>query len=258
MGLLINYLSLHLKIKLEYKISFILTALSLICAVFIELYVIESLFKKFNLLNEFNLYEISLSFSIIWTGYSLAQIFGRGFDKFSKLIVDGSFDLLLIRPRNILIQVIGSDIAYEKIGKFIAAIIILIYSIINVVTNISLFKIVLIVIMILSTLIIFFSIYIIGSTVSFYTIQGLEIINIFTDGTKQLNQYPIDIFNKTIKNIFTYIIPITLVNYYPVQYLIGKSNNILLTLLPLLASLIIIPSILIFKIGLKKYKSSGS
>lgn len=258
MRLLLSYFSLHLKIKLEYKISFILTILALICAVFIELYVIESLFRKFNLLSEYNLYEISFSFSIVWVGYSIAQIFGRGFDKFDNLISNGTFDLLLIRPRNILLQVIGSDIAYEKLGKLIASLSILIYSSIKVITHINIFKILLLLIIIISTVLIFFAIYIIGSTVSFYTIQGLEILNIFTDGTKQLNQFPIDIYNKTIKVIFTYFIPITLVNYYPVKYLIGSSNNLLYTLLPLIASLIIIPSLLIFKHGLKKYKSSGS
>ena len=105
MRLLINYLSLHLKIKLQYKLSFIFSVISQALAIMIELYVIKSLFVKFSLLKEFEVYKLYMGFSIVWLGFSIAQMFGRGFDKFSKIIIDGSFDLLLIRPQNIFLQI---------------------------------------------------------------------------------------------------------------------------------------------------------
>ena len=104
--LLSNYLSLHLKIKLQYKLSFILSIIAQAISLVIELYVIKSMFSKFSLLEEYNVYQLYMNFSIVWLGFAIAQMFGRGFDKFSKLIIDGSFDLLLIRPQNIFLQII--------------------------------------------------------------------------------------------------------------------------------------------------------
>ena len=154
------------------------------------------------------------------------------------------------------IQIIGSEMYYEKISKVISSLIILIYSCTKIING--LFKLLLVLSIILGIFIIIISVFIIGASVSFYTIQGIEFINIFTDGTKQLGQYPMGIFNKVIRFIFTFVIPLTLVNYYPLEYLMGRTTFIGYAFLPLLSTLYIIPALLLFKVGLKKYKSSGS
>ena len=123
MKLLKNYLSLHLKISLEYKSSFILTVISQGLTVLVELFTVMTLFNKFKILEIYDTYELLLGFSTIWLGYSLVEMFGRGFDHFNKLITNGNFDILLIRPRSLFIQIIGSDICYEKLGRALLSII---------------------------------------------------------------------------------------------------------------------------------------
>lgn len=258
MSLLFNYMSMHFRVKMQYKLSFVLTVISQLLVVGVELFVIKSLFNKFSLLDKYNIYELYFNFCIIWFGHSLAQTVGRGFDKFSNLVVDGSFDLLLIRPRNLYIQIIGSDMFYEKISRVISTFILLIYSFFKITVNISFFKLIVLFLIIIGSFVMVLSVFIIGAAVSFYTIQGIEFINIFTDGTKQLGQYPMGIFNNIVRSVFTFIIPLTLINYYPMKYLTGLTSNYLYGLLPIFAILFIIPAICIFNIGLKKYKSSGS
>ncbi len=80
MKLVRNYLSLHLKTSLEYRSSFILTIISQSIALFVELFTVMTLFNKFRLLEEYNVYELLLGFSTICLGFSLAEMFGRGFD----------------------------------------------------------------------------------------------------------------------------------------------------------------------------------
>ncbi len=258
MSLLKNYLSLHLKISLEYKSSFILTIISQALAMLVELFVVISLFYKFKLLDTYNTYEILLGFSTLWLGYSLVELFGRGFDHFSKIIVNGNFDLLLIRPRSLFIQIFGSDICYEKTGRVLISLIIFIYSSIKVMTNITILKILLLVSMVLCCSIIILSVLIVGASFCFYTIQGLEVINIFTNGTRQVGQYPMGIYKKVVRIFFTLVIPITLVNYYPISYLTGETNNLIYLLLPYYSIIIFIISNIIFYIGTKKYTSTGS
>ena len=258
MGLLLNYMSLHLKTKMQYRVSFYFTLLTQLITILVEVFVLKSVFDKFNLLEEYSVYELYFNFSIIWLGYSLAQFIGRGFDKFTSLINDGSFDLLLIRPRNLFLQIIGNDIYYEKITRIISSFVLFIYGSINIINEFSIFKFFVLITIILGSFFIIISLFIIGATVCFYTIQGIEFINIFTDGTKQVGQYPMGIFPKIIRKIFTIVIPITLINYYPIEYLSGRSNNILYGFLPLISLMYFFPALIIFRHGLKKYKSSGS
>ncbi len=258
MKLIKNYLSLHLKISLEYKSSFILTVISQTLAMLVELFVVISLFNKFKLLDTYNTYEILLGFSTLWLGYSLVELFGRGFDHFSKIIINGNFDLLLIRPRSLFIQIFGSDICYEKTGRVLISLLIFIYSSIKVINDFTILKVFLLISMILCSSIIIISVLIIGASFCFYTIQGLEVINIFTNGTRQVGQYPMGIYKKAVRLFFSIVIPITLVNYYPLRYLTGESNNIIYLLLPYYSIIIFIISNIIFHIGTKKYTSSGS
>lgn len=258
MRLFLNYLSLHLKIALEYKSSFIMTLISQIIAMMVELFTVYSLFNKFQLLDEYNIYELLLGFSCLWLGYSLSELFARGFDHFDRLIINGNFDMLLIRPTSLFTQILGSDIAYEKSGRVVIAFIIFIYSAIKVINHVTFLKILLLIFMVFGCLLTIVSIFIIGASFSFVTIQGLEVVNIFTNGTRQVGQYPMGIYKKAVRLFFTIVIPITLINYYPMYYLTDKTNNIMYVFMPLFTIILFIISKKIFNKGLNKYCSSGS
>ena len=112
--------------------------------------------------------------------------------------------------------------------------------------------------MLISSIVVFFSVFLLMASYCFITVQVLEIKNLFTDGGKHIAQYPIVVFKKGIVMFFTFIIPYGFVNYYPLLYLLGKSNNILYCFSSLIVLLYVIPSLLAFKAGLKKYTSAGS
>ena len=258
MKLVFKYLATHLKVSLEYKMSLFLSIIAQGLVMLVELFTINSLFNKFGLLDTYNIYELLLGFSVVWLGFSLTEMFFRGFDHFSGLIIDGKLDILLIRPRNIYLQIFGYDICYEKTSRVLVSLGLFIYSSIKLIKTFTILKLITLISMLLGCVIIFTSIFIIGASFCFVTIQGLEVVNIFTDGSRQLGQYPMGIYKKIIRIVFTYIIPITLINYYPIRYLTENTNNIIYIFLPYLSILFLILSIIIFNNGLKKYSSSGS
>lgn len=258
MKLIKNYLAMHLKISLEYKASFILSCISQVLYMLVELFVIYALFIKFKLLDAFDMNQMLLGFSAIWLGYSLAELFGRGFDNFYKLIVRGDFDLLLIRPRSIFIQIFGSDICYEKFGRVISSLIFYIYSASKVITSITILKVLLLILMIVGCVILILSLFIIGASFCFVTVQGIEAINIITNGTKQVAEYPISIYKKPVRVFFTIIIPVVLINYYPINYLTDKTSNILYVFMPMSTLILFLISKFLFHLGMKKYCSTGS
>ena len=258
MSLIKNYLSLHLKISLEYKSSFILTLVSQTLALLVELFAVITLFNKFRLLEMYDINELLLGFSTLWLSYSLSEMFGRGFDHFEDIIKNGNFDILLIRPRSVFIQILGSEICYERFGRVLFSLIFFIYSSSKVIKNITILKLLLLIFMVFGCFITILSIFIIGASLCFKTIQGLEVVNIFTDGTRQVCQYPMGIYRKAVRIFFTIIIPINLSNYYPMEYLKGNSDNVLLVFLPLLTIIFFIIANKIFDLGVKNYKSTGS
>lgn len=258
MKLYLNSLALHLKSELEYRINFIISFLSQILIFFTYYFVILALFSKFNNIKGFTLYEVLLCFSIIQFGFSFNEVFARGIDKFDKLIIEGGFDRLLLRPKNLILQVLCSDGDFVKVSRLIQSIIVLIIALINLKIEITFMKIICLILMLISSCIIFFGIFLLAASYCFITIQGLEVRNVFTDGGKHMAQYPIGVFKKGFVFFFTFIIPYAFVNYYPLLYFIGKKDNIIYAFSPLVVLLYLIPCFIVFYMGVKKYEGSGS
>lgn len=258
MRLYLKALKLHLKSMLEYRVSFIVSFLSQIIIFFSYYFVILSLFDKFDNIKGFSLYEVLLCFSVIQLGYSLVECFARGIDRFDRLIISGEFDRLLIRPKNIILQVLCAEIDFVKISRTIQSIIVMVIALVNLNISWDILKVICLILMVISATVIFFGIFLLMASYCFITVQGLEVRNLFTDGGKHMAQYPIGVFKKGFVWFFTFIIPYAFVNYYPLLYFLGKTNNILFAFSPLIVFLYLIPCFLIFNKGIKRYASVGS
>ena len=258
MRLYFKYFKIHLKSELQYKLSFIMSFISQFFVFFGSYFTIICLFDKFSNIKGFTLYEVLLSFAIIQFGFSFCETFFRGIDQFDDLIIKGDFDRLLLRPRNILLQVFCEQVSFVKLSRFLQSIIVLVIAIIkiDVVWNIE--NIMTLIFMLISSIIIFLSIFILTASYCFYTIKGLEVRNVLTYGCREMAQYPIGIFKKGIVMFFTCIVPFGFINYYPLMFILGDTTNKLLIISPLITLVYLVPSVIIFYKGIKRYSSVGS
>lgn len=165
---------------------------------------------------------------------------------------------MLIRPRSLILQVLGSKIDFNKTGRAILSVIVFICLLIYSPNLIAFDKLITIFFMLVGTMVIYASLFVLKGGITFFTTQSLELMNIFTDGGRELSQYPLNIYKKWVLNFFSFVVPLAFVNYYPLLYVIGKSDNILYMFAPLISFLFIIPCYIVWKIGIKNYKSVGS
>jgi ABC-2 type transport system permease protein len=260
MKLYFKYLSILFKSQMEYRTSFILLSIGQFFVPFLIFISIFMFFQRFPNLGGWSLYEVALCYSVIHIGFSLSECFARGLDSFSSLIINGDFDRVLVRPRNTLLQVLGSKFEFTRIGRLTQSIIVLVFSLSNLQVSWSMYKIITLILMILSAVFIFAGIYMLGATMCFWTVEGLEVINIFTDGGREMAQYPLTIYKEWIRKFFTFVIPFGTVNYLPLMFILDKTegNSIIYMLTPLLGLLFLVPCVLIWNFGVIHYKSTGS
>lgn len=257
MKLYLRFFKMHLNSQLQYRASFILSFISQFIVFFGYYFTILCLFDNFSNIKGFTLYEVLLTFSIIQFGFAFCETFFRGMDVFDELIISGNFDKLLLRPRNIMFQVFTEEMSLVRIARLLQALIILIIALVKINIDWDIYKIITVIFMLISSILIFLGIFILAASYCFVTVKGLEVRNVFTDGGKHMAQYPIGIFKKGFKFIFTFIIPYGFVNYYPLLYILGKNNNKLFMFSPLITVLYLIPCIIVFYKGIKKYSSTG-
>lgn len=258
MKLVFKYIGMHFKSQLEYKSSFILSFLAQILPTGLSAIMVFVLIDKFNFGDRFNVYEVMLGVSIVQFGFSFSECFGRGFDKFSDIIKKGNLDLMLIRPRSIYLQIFGSNIEFSKLSRVLGSLSLFLIAVNNVSFDKSITNILLLILLLMFSSLIYLSLYILAACFCFRTIEGLEFMNIFTDGSREFGQYPMGLFGREVLIFFTYLVPIACVNYYPVRYIMGYSDSILYLISPLFCFVIFTISIILFNKCMKNYTSSGS
>lgn len=258
MKLYLKYFSMQLKSILEYRKAFLISAIAQILTSVTAFISIFFLFDKFGSIEGYTFDNVLICFSISFVGYSIAECFFRAFDHFDRMISNGKFDRILIRPRNLILQILGEEIEFIKFGRAITALVIFIIVLSKHSELLRADKFITLLLMIIGTTIIYASLFVLKAGISFFTTQSLEIMNIFTDGARDLAQYPLNIYQKWVKTFFTYILPLAWVNYYPLLYVIEKTDNKINIILPVVSILFIIPCYIVWQIGLRKYKSTGS
>jgi ABC-2 type transport system permease protein len=107
---------------------------------------------------------------------------------------------------------------------------------------------------------IFAGIFILGAAFCFWTTDSIEVVNILSDGGRELASYPLEIYQKWLRQLFTFIIPFGCFNYLPLMYITDRAggSSWLYMLTPLLGCLFIVPCLLLWRVGVRHYVSTGN
>ena len=258
MKLYLKFIAIQLKSQMQYKASFFMTAVGQFLISFSAFLGVYFMLSRFHSVKGFEFSEILICFSVVLTSFAISECFVRGFDVFPRLIQSGNLDRILLRPRNEVFQVLTSNIEFTRFGRLLQALLMLVYAVPASGIVWSFDKIMTVVLMIIGGIAVFSSLFVLYAGISFFTVEGIEFMNIFTDGTKEFGKYPVSIYGKGILKFYTYVVPIALFQYYPFLYLVGRSDSIGLIFLPLLGFLFMIPCYCFYRFGLRRYKSTGS
>ena len=108
MKLYFEFLSIHIKKAMQYKASFLLSVLAQLFIPLTCFWGVQFMFMRFKQVDGFTYTEVSLCYAIVLLSFSLAELFFRGFDTFDRMIGDGEFDRVLVRPRNEVFLVLSA------------------------------------------------------------------------------------------------------------------------------------------------------
>lgn len=245
---------MHLRSQLQHRMSFLFVSLghaAFTTTSFVTIYLLMSSTQE---ILGFTRDEVIIAGAVINIAYSTAECFVRGFDTFPTLLSNGKYDRILVQPQNEIYQIIMSTMDFTRIGRFIVALVLLLVSI----SRVTLHYAWLLPVMILCGVFVYGCLFVIYGAVSFYTTESLEIFNIFTDGTREFGKVPYSFYGKSIFSFLTYILPLALIQYYPLCIILGKDVPWYYAIYPLFSLFFVVPTGIIWKHAQKHYRSMGS
>ena len=258
MRLYLKFFSMHLKSQMQYKLSFFFTALGQFMVSFATFLSVTFLFDRFGSVGGFYYEEVLICMAVMMMAFSMGELFGRGFDRFPEMLGNGQFDRALVRPRNVVFQVLASQADFARLGRIIQAIVIIVYAIPRSGIDWTWDRIVVLVLMIVCGSILFFGLFVVYAAFAFFTVEGLEFMNILTNGSQEHGRLPFSVYGDVVLRFLTFVVPVALVQYYPLLYLIGREESVIFAVAPVLSLVFLLPCYGFFRFGMGRYKSTGS
>ncbi len=258
-----RYLSLCIQSQLQYRASFIMMSIGHFLITFIDFLGIWVLFERFGTLKGFSFAEAALFYGMVHIAFAITEAWMRGFDTFSTLVRNGDFDRILTRPRSTVLQVLGHDFQIMRVGRFAQGLIVLLWAAYKLNIRWTFGKVILLIFSIVGGSFLFSALIVLQATLSFWSIQSLEIVNSFTYGGVETAQYPLSIYKSWFRKIFIFIIPLGCINYFPAMAILEKSDPLkspiwFQWISPIAGLIFFLISLEIWKFGVKHYKSTGS
>ena len=252
-----RYLAISMRAQLVYRATFAMKTVGHLLVTGIEFFGIWALFARFGTLAGWNLHEVALLYGMVDVAFSLADGFGRGFDKLGTLLKAGDFDRMLLRPRSVVLQLLGYELQLMRIGRFTQGLLVLGWASAFITwTPVTL---ALIVVSIVATACLYLGIVVLQATSTFWTIETLEVWNAFTYGGNYAAQYPMSIYTRWFQRFFTAVIPLALASYYPARAILGlDALGPLHALGPLAGFAFLVAMLGVFRLGLRRHASTGS
>lgn len=173
-------------------------------------------------------------------------------------ITRGILDKYLIRPLNPLFQLVAEMIQLEGFGELILGIIFLSIFGPKLLISWTVSNVLALIVCSFFAMWFFFSIKLIFGSLSFWTKRSIEVMTLIYDFSN-FAKYPIDIFNRAVRFLLTFIIPFSVVIFFPIKALLFNEPiwGIVLRV-ALSCTLMVVIAYFIWLKGLKKYESAGS
>ncbi|MBE9507011.1 MAG: ABC-2 family transporter protein [Chloroflexi bacterium] len=258
-------ISVQVRAQLQYRVSFLLDLVATGLATVAGFGTLVLVFQRFDNIAGWTLGEVAFLYGMVETAFGVMDMFFSGFDPdtFGPMVRRGRFDQLLLRPVNITLQVVGSDIALRRFSKISQGIVVFGIALALLDIRWTPAKIVYLPVVLVSLVGFFAGLFIIGSTTTFWTVKRVEVINIFTYGGSEMMSYPMHIYTKWMQRFFTYIIPAIFLNYYPALYLLDKPDPLgMPSFAPFLSPIagfgMLAAALAFWRFGIRHYASTGT
>jgi ABC-2 type transport system permease protein len=258
-------IAVQIRSQLEYRVAFLLDLLAVAFGTGISFGTLALVLQRFGGIGGWSLGEIAFLYGLVEPAFGTMDLLFGGFDPdgFALLVQRGSFDQLLLRPINITLQVLGSKFALRRLSRIAQGIAVLSIALALVDIHWTVVKILYLPVVFASLVCFFGGLFIIGSTTTFWTVQQVEVINIFTYGGSEMMSYPMHIYHKWMRRFFTYVIPAIFLNYYPALFFLDKPDPLHMpAYAPLLSPVVgagtLAIALAFWRFGIRHYASTGT
>jgi ABC-2 type transport system permease protein len=249
--------------QMEYPGSFLMLAFGHLVITAVEFAGIALLFTRFGSLKGWSLAEVAVLYGMVNVSFAIAEAASAGFDRFGDLLKSGEFDRILLRPRAAELQVAGYELTLRRVGRLAQGLALLAWGLARAPRGVGPGGLALVAAGVASGVCLFYGLLVFQAALAFLTTETLEAMNILTYGGVEMAQYPLEIYHPGLRRFFTWVVPLAAANYLPAVAALGRvdpagSGLLFQCVSPLLGLAFLGAGLVAFRLGTRRYESTGS
>ncbi len=258
-----RYIEISFRAQMQYRASFLVRTSAHFMVTGLEFLGLAAVFQRFGQIRGWTLPQMAFFYGIVSMSFAAAEAVVRGFDIFSRLIKSGDFDRVLLRPRSTAFQILGQELQLMRIGRFTQGALVLLWAAGRLDVEWTAAHVALLAFSVVGGACLFSGLFIVQAAICFWTTESVEIVYCLTYGGVDTAQFPITIYRPWFRNLFTFVIPLATINYFPahaimnLQDTLGSSRSMQWAS-PAAGVLFLLACLRMWNFGVRRYTSTGS
>ncbi|BCD99971.1 ABC transporter permease [Marinicellulosiphila megalodicopiae] len=248
----------HFKSKMAYRVDFFISIIGMIGTQFVSLFALWVLFQSIETIENWNKWEILFLYGFAQFAMLPAQVCLDHCWQLGNHLQSGTFLKYYMRPLNSLFYFLSEVFDVKAISQLISGIICTAIAVGNMEFEWIGLDILLYVYLLFFASFIYTSMLMLASTTAFWITASNPVLQ-FTHRLRDYSHFPMSVFSDGFKFLFTFVLPIGLIAYYPVN-LILNGGSVLLGVIALTIASIAFISLAYYSWvkGTARYEGTGS
>ncbi|CAM3060062.1 ABC-2 family transporter protein [Paenibacillus sediminis] len=253
-----EYMKNYMKSRLTYRADFWVEVISDLMFQFTNLIFIFVVFRHTNSLGGWSESEIVFVYGYFMIPYGLFSCFVNLWGFSERYITKGEMDRIMTRPAHSLFQILLENLDPPALMGSLIGTIIMIVSGVQLGIHIEWWHIPALLIMVVSSVLIYTGIYTALTSISFYSDAPTGILPLMYN-LQAYGRYPVTIYNRFIQILLTWIMPFAFVGVYPASLFLQREDMTRMALVtPLMGIAIFAVGLTCWNMGVRKYRGAGS
>ncbi len=224
---------------------------------------IKFVVKEFDTLSDWNFKELAFLYGMSVLSHGLSVIFFTKTWYMGWTILHGEMDRLRVRPMNTLFQFLVGEMNFIGLTDLIPGLILFIYGCVSVQFHWTFANTICMICAILGGTLLRGAFYLAMGSTTFWTKSPLHVASFFQELFNRTNMYPLSMYPRAVQFIFTFLLPLSWVCFYPASEFMDKNSMITLpfgmAFITLgLGIILFAGACKIFSAGFRQYESAGS
>ncbi|MFB9325734.1 ABC transporter permease [Paenibacillus aurantiacus] len=258
--LLWEYMKNYAKTRLTYRADFWLEVLSDLMFQGLNLIFILIVFQHTPTLGGWSEAEVVFVYGFFMVPYGIFTTFFNLWNFSERYIVKGEMDRVLTRPAYNLYQILLENIDPPSLIGSAVGLVIMGLSWSQLGLPFEVLDLVMLLVFVIGAVMIYAGLYTALTAISFYSDAPTGILPLMYN-IQGYGRYPINIYNKAIRFLLTWLLPFAFVGVIPASYFLNRNEDGLSTLAlytPLVGAVVLLIGLGIWNRGIKRYRGAGS